>query len=36
MQMEPWYYDSRTVAVSAVIPMHLGAMRYYRQRGCVR
>jgi len=33
VQLEPWYYDPRTVAVSKVIPMHPGAMKYYRERG---
>jgi len=33
VQLEPWYYDPRTVAVSNVIPMHPGAMRDYRERG---
>ncbi len=32
-QLEPWYYDPQTVAVSKVIPMHPGAMKYYRERG---
>ncbi len=36
VQLEPWYYDPQTVAVSKVIPMHPGAMKYYRQRGFVR
>jgi TRAP-type uncharacterized transport system substrate-binding protein len=36
VQLEPWYYDPRTVAVSKVIPMHPGAMKYYRERGFVR
>ncbi len=35
VQLEPWYYDPQTVAVSKVIPMHPGAMRYYRERGYV-
>jgi len=35
-QLEPWYYDTRTVADSRVIPMHPGAMRYYRERGYVQ
>jgi uncharacterized protein len=35
VQLEPWYYDPRTVAVSKVIPMHPGAMKYYRERGYV-
>jgi len=33
VQLEPWYYDPQTVAVSKVIPMHPGAMKYYRARG---
>lgn len=36
VQLEPWYYDPRTVAVSKVIPMHPGAMKYYRARGYVK
>jgi TRAP-type uncharacterized transport system substrate-binding protein len=36
VQIEPWYYDPATVAVSKVIPMHPGAMKYYRERGYVR
>jgi uncharacterized protein len=36
VQLEPWYYDPDTVAVSKVIPMHPGAMQYYRERGWVR
>jgi TRAP-type uncharacterized transport system substrate-binding protein len=36
VQLEPWYYDPRTVAVSKVIPMHSGAMKYYRERGYAR
>jgi len=36
VQMEPWYYDPQTVAVSKVIPMHPGALKYYRERGYVR
>ena len=36
VQLEPWYYDPQTVAVSRVIPMHPGAMKYYRERGYVR
>ena len=36
VQLEPWYYDPRTVAVSKVIPMHPGAMKYYRERGYVK
>jgi uncharacterized protein len=33
VQLEPWYYDPQTVALSKVIPMHPGAMKYYRERG---
>jgi hypothetical protein len=36
VQLEPWYYDPRTAAVSKVIPMHPGATRYYRERGYVK
>ena len=36
VQLEPWYYDPQTVAVSEVIPMHPGAMKYYRERGYVK
>ena len=36
VQLEPWYYDPRTVAVSKVIPMHPGALKYYRERGYVK
>jgi TRAP-type uncharacterized transport system substrate-binding protein len=36
VQLEPWYYDPATVAVSKVIPMHPGAMKYYRERGFVK
>src|SRR5579864_3299084 len=36
VQIEPWYYDPQTVAASKVIPMHPGAMEYYRERGFVK
>jgi len=36
VQIEPWYYDPQTVAVSKVIPMHPGAMKFYRERGYVK
>ena len=36
VQLEPWYYDPQMVAVSKVIPMHSGAMKYYRERGYVK
>jgi TRAP-type uncharacterized transport system substrate-binding protein len=36
VQLEPWYYDSQTVAASRVIPMHPGALKYYRERGYIK
>jgi len=36
VQLEPWYYDPDTVADSKTIPMHRGAMQYYRERGWVK
>jgi len=36
VQLEPWYDDPRTVADSKTIPMHAGAMKYYRERGYVQ
>lgn len=36
VQLEPWYYDPQTVAASKVIPMHPGALKYYRERGYVK
>ena len=36
VQLEPWYYDPDTVTISKVIPMHPGAMKYYRERGWVK
>lgn len=36
MYGDPWYYDTRLVASSKVIPMAPGAMRYYRERGYVK
>jgi uncharacterized protein len=36
VQLEPWYYDPQTVAASEVIPMHPGAVKYYRERGYVK
>ena len=36
VQLEPWYYDPRTVGVSRTIPMHPGAMKYYRERSYVK
>ena len=36
VQLEPWYFDPRTVADSKVIPLHPGARQYYRERGYAR
>jgi TRAP transporter TAXI family solute receptor len=36
MQAEPFYYDTRSVAVSRVIPLHPAAARYYRERGYLK
>jgi TRAP-type uncharacterized transport system substrate-binding protein len=36
VQLEPWYYDPQTVASSKVIPMHPGALKYYRERGYLK
>ena len=36
MYGDPWYYDTRLVASSPVIPMAAGAMKYYRERGYVK
>lgn len=36
VQIEPWYYDPQTVAVSRVIPLHPGAAKYYRERGYLK
>jgi uncharacterized protein len=36
VQLEPWYYDPQTVAVSSVVPVHPGALKYYRERGYVK
>ncbi len=36
VQLEPWYYDPQTVAVSKVIPLHPGAIKYYRERGYIK
>ena len=33
VQLEPWYYDPRTVADSKTIPLHPGAIQYYREKG---
>ncbi len=36
MYGDPWYYDTRLVAVSNTIPMAAGALKYYRERGYVK
>jgi uncharacterized protein len=36
MYGDPWYYDTRLVAKSAVIPLAPGAARYYRERGYLK
>ncbi len=36
VQLEPWYYDPQTVAASKAIPMHPGALKYYRERGYIK
>jgi TRAP-type uncharacterized transport system substrate-binding protein len=36
MYGDPWYYDTRMVANSKVIPMASGAVRYYRERGYMK
>jgi TRAP transporter TAXI family solute receptor len=33
---DPYYYDIRLVAVSSPIPMHPGALKYYRERGYIK
>ena len=33
---DPWYYDTRLVAVSHTIPMAAGALKYYRERGYIK
>jgi hypothetical protein len=35
MYGDPFYYDTRLVAHSPVVPMAEGALRYYRERGYV-
>ena len=35
-QLEPWYYDPETVPDSKTIPLHPGALKYYRERGWVK
>jgi len=36
MYGDPWYYDTRLIANSTVIPMAPGAMRYYRERRYIK
>ena len=36
MYGDPWYYDTRLVAKNTVIPLALGAARYYRERGYLK
>jgi len=36
MYGDPWYYDTRLVAKSTVIPLASGAARYYRERGYLK
>lgn len=36
MYGDPFYYDTRLVAVSPIIPMAQGALNYYRERGYVK
>jgi len=33
---QPYYYDIREVGKSDVVPMHPGALKYYRERGYVK
>ncbi len=33
---QPYYYDIRQVAVSPVVPMHPGAIKYYKERGYIK
>ena len=36
LQAAPWYYDTKMIATSSSIPMHPGALQYYRERGYVQ
>ena len=36
LQAAPWYYDTKMVAAGSAIPMHPGALQYYRERGYVQ
>jgi len=33
---QPYYYDFRQVGISDVIPLHPGALKYYRERGYIK
>jgi TRAP-type uncharacterized transport system substrate-binding protein len=33
---DPYFYDPKLVAVSKLIPMHPGALKYYRKRGYIK
>jgi uncharacterized protein len=33
---QPYYYDIRQVGVSDVVPLHPGALKYYRERGYIK
>lgn len=36
VQIEPWYYEPKTVGLSKVIPLHPGAARYYKEKGYMK
>jgi TRAP transporter TAXI family solute receptor len=33
---QPYYYDIRQVGISEVVPLHPGALKYYRERGYIK
>jgi uncharacterized protein len=33
---QPYYYDIRQVAVSSTVPLHPGAIKYYKERGYIK
>lgn len=33
---QPYYYDIRQVGISDVVPLHPGALKYYRERGYIK
>jgi TRAP-type uncharacterized transport system substrate-binding protein len=35
MQAQPYWYDPRLVAISKDVPLHPGALKYYRERGYI-